>query len=73
MKKLKLYVWEKVLTNYTSGVMFALAENAEHARKLICESECINFESTHSTVKNELNSEPKEYSVPVGYAVWGGA
>lgn len=35
-KKLKLYVWEGVLTDYTDGVMFALAHNVEEAREVIC-------------------------------------
>jgi hypothetical protein len=34
MRKLKLYVWEDVLTDYTSGVMFALAESEEEPRVL---------------------------------------
>ena len=32
---MKLYVWHDVLTDYTSGVMFALAESPEHARETI--------------------------------------
>ncbi len=32
---LKLYVWEGVLTDYTSGIAFALAESEEEARNLL--------------------------------------
>jgi hypothetical protein len=34
-KKLKLYVWEDVLCDYTTGVAFALAGSPEEARELI--------------------------------------
>ena len=34
--KLKLYVWTNVLTDYTSGVAFALATSTDQARRLIC-------------------------------------
>lgn len=73
MKKLKLYVWENVLINYTDGIMFALAENADHARKLICEYVGVKEDNTNSTVVEDLKSQPKVYDAPVGYAVWGGA
>lgn len=33
-KKLKMYVWEDVLTDYTSGMAVALAENVEQALRL---------------------------------------
>jgi len=32
---MKLYVWEYVLTDYTDGIMFALANSVEEARELI--------------------------------------
>jgi hypothetical protein len=31
----KLYVWENVLMDYTSGIMFALANSIDEARMLI--------------------------------------
>lgn len=36
MSALKLFVWDGVLVDYTSGVMFALAEDANQARDAIC-------------------------------------
>lgn len=36
---LKLYVWEGVLTDYTDGIMFALAENEDEAKELIRKKE----------------------------------
>lgn len=65
-KKLKLFVWEGVLTAYTSGVMFALATNVEDARKQIMKKE------NGSTVKADLMSEPLVITKAEGFAVWGG-
>lgn len=33
---MKLFVWEDVLKDYTSGVMFALANTVDEARDAIC-------------------------------------
>jgi hypothetical protein len=33
--KLSLFVWENVLTDYTSGIMFAYAENIDEAKSAI--------------------------------------
>ena len=65
LSNLKLYVWEGVLTDRTSGVMFALAEDKEHARKLILE-EC-NY-----VPDGDIAGEPIEITEPKGFAVWGG-
>ena len=62
--KLKLYVWEDVLTDYTDGIMFALAENAEDARNLIVEK------MGHRT--GDLAIEPREVTDREGFYVWGG-
>lgn len=37
MKKLKLFVWENVLSNYTDGIVFAIAEDEIKARKMLIE------------------------------------
>jgi hypothetical protein len=34
MKKLKLYIWEYVFQDYTSGLAFAIASNKQEAAKL---------------------------------------
>ena len=64
-KALKLFVWEEVLTDYTDGVMFALAENVQEARAKI-------KEHTSYVPDNDLEKEPKVYESSVGFAVWGG-
>ena len=65
-KKLKLFVWEDVLTDYTSGVMFALATNVEDARKQIMKKENGNI------AKADLMREPLVITKAEGFAVWGG-
>ena len=67
MDKLKLFVWEGVLTDYTDGVMFALAETKEEAKDII------NKRYVFWCVENDLNEyEPDVYDSKVGFAVFGG-
>ena len=63
--KLKLYVWEDVLADYTSGVMFALATSAAEARRLI-------GEKCDYVPPCDLAKEPKCIEKPEGFVVWGG-
>jgi hypothetical protein len=35
MPELKLYVWEGVLRDYTSGIIVALAESSDDAREMV--------------------------------------
>lgn len=65
MAQLKLFVWENVLRDYTSGVIFALAEDVDSARKLIC--------AVHGeVVASETVKEPQVFDSPVAFAQWGG-
>lgn len=64
-KKLKLYVWEDVLTDYTSGIMVALAPDVETARKLIAEK------MTYKT--SDLEKEPQVVTEPSAFYVYGGS
>jgi len=66
-KKLRLYVWEDVLTSYTSGVMFALATSPDHARKII-----LTGTGDSPSVRQDLASRPRLVSRAEGFAVWGG-
>ena len=68
MKQRKLFVWHDVLTDYTSGVIFALAYTEEEARRKILAS--VEFAS--QTVERDLCAAPKVYGRSVGFAVWGG-
>lgn len=65
--KNKLFVWEEVLTDYTDGIMFALAPDVKTARKLALKA----AGDVHS-VREELRAEPKVYTGEAGFAVWGG-
>lgn len=66
MRQKKLYVWHDVLSDYTSGVMFALAYSIQEARMAILK------ENSSCTLKRDLMQEPKVYRKTVGFAVWGG-
>lgn len=64
---LKLYVWKGVLTDYTSGIMFALARNVKEAREL-----ALKDAGGGPHAESDLKQRPKVYHSPVGFAVWGG-
>ena len=66
--KLRLYVWENVLCDYTCGVMFALAYSMDEAREL-----CKKSADGGSWVDEQLAAEPVVHeNEPYGLAVWGG-
>jgi len=69
---MKLFVWKNVLTDYTSGIAFALAENADEARKLIIDK----YEKEESYISDklvsDLNAEPLVVDSKEGFYVWGG-
>lgn len=79
-KCLKLYVWKDVLTDYTSGIMFALAESVGQAREIICpgwaETEARWRESPSDCrvgcLHTDLRDEPGVHETPVGFTCWGG-
>jgi len=80
-RNLKLYVWEGVLADYTSGIMFALATSADEARNIVFEKadkqeydKMIAGESFYrGEVYRDLRGEPKVYESQVGFAVSGGS
>jgi hypothetical protein len=69
---MKLFVWNDVLTDYTSGIAFALAENVDEARKLILEK----YEKEQSYISDmlvsDLNAEPLIIENKEGFYIWGG-
>ena len=71
MKKLKLFIWEGVLEDYTSGIMFAIAENVEEARELIMSKSLETDGSTSITLISDLKSEPKVIESKEGFYIWG--
>lgn len=65
-KELKLYVWEDVLRDYSSGIMFALASSVEEAREMLL-AKC-NY-----IPESDLNKTPKIYqNEKVAFELWGG-
>jgi len=66
-KKLRLYVWQGVLADYTDGVMFALAYSVDEARKL-----CLESAGNYGFADDELKAEPDVYEKPFGLALHGG-
>lgn len=75
----KLYVWEGVLTDYTSGVMFALAESAKQAREIIYREYLrpargwrTKLIDKESSVWKDLQSKPLVVKSPKGFLCWGG-
>ena len=75
---MKLFVWEDVLEDYTYGIMFALAENVEEARRVIIEKskkERLDFPKELREVfnmKDDLSKEPKVIEKAEGFYVQGG-
>ena len=71
-KELKLYVWEGVLTDYSSGVMFALAHSTKEAREVILKKETDSSGYVGTYLKNDLKGRPQIVSKPEGFTCWGG-
>lgn len=83
---MKLYVWEDVFSDYTSGIAFAIAKDAAAARRQILDGpgyhkcDCDN-PAWHPSNRGkkcysctELAKEPDEYPLdePIGFAQSGG-
>lgn len=70
---LKLFVWENVLVDHTAGIMFALAENVEEAKKAILEkTKKDGYNSLY--YENEFRNKPyRVISETEGFSIEGGA
>ena len=73
---LKLFVWENVLREYTTGIVFAYAKNVNHARDLVAQQQ--GYTTWNEVYKKgrlyrDVSQEPDVYETPVGFAVWGGS
>jgi hypothetical protein len=66
-KYLKLFVWRNVLTDWTDGIMFALAEDVGQARKMI-ELAKDDWENTREIYEKE----PEIVDRPKGFLLHGG-
>ena len=68
MKKMKMLIWENVLTDYSSGIMVAIAPTIEEARKAL-------LEKCDYIPPNDLNQPPQEFTCnlpeTVAFLCWG--
>ena len=69
---MKLYLWEKVLCDYTCGVIFAIATSLEDARRVARET----YKNTYWEAEMESDIlEPSriiELDSEFGFCLWGG-
>lgn len=59
-KKLLLFIWRDVFTDYTPGIAFAIAHDKQEAINAIIEDANGRLEGW---IRDELNKEPETYSV----------
>ena len=64
-KKLRLFVWEDVLRDYSTGIAFAYAENSEQARQLVLKK--LGYDHP------DLCGIPREVTEAEGFAKYGGS
>jgi hypothetical protein len=74
---MKLFVWEDVLQDYTSGIVVAFAETEDEAWKLIAKNG--RFSASEEPVTDEEVNEwvkrigkPRLVEKPEAFIVWGG-
>lgn len=66
-KKLKLFVWNDVLSDWTPGIAFALAESEQEAREMLLKDKgCLASDASFNGVK------PKVYEDKMCETLWGG-
>ena len=65
MEKLKLFVWEGVLTDWSSGMVCVLAKDLEQAIQLIKEKESTAASSMNMRVVRVIEK-------PEALVIWGG-
>ena len=66
-KKLKLFVWQNVLRDYTSGIAFALAETEQEAREmLLLKNSCLSVDVVFN------GDKPLVYEDKMCHTLWGG-
>lgn len=68
-KKMKLFVWPGVLTDWSSGIAFALAESPEEAKAILVTR---GLPERHWQGTMIDGVEPQEFNEPCGFFVFGG-
>ena len=67
---MRLYVWHEVLSDYTHGVIFALASSAEEARRVVIAQ--VKEDWQRVSIERAITNDPAVYDSPVGFFVFGG-
>ena len=67
-KELKLYVWEDVLTDYTSGMVCILAKDLEQAKKLFS----TKFPDSNYVLEEFFGKPHQVITEPEAFYVYGG-
>lgn len=70
MNTLKLFIWDDVLSDYTSGIIVALAHDLFEARRVVLASLTEDWERPR--VERAIADEPAVFEVPVARVVYGG-
>lgn len=65
---MRLYVWEGVLTDYTDGIVIALAKDKRHAWKQLKEKSTCTYDSVKAD-----GVEPRCISKPEIIVLYGGS
>lgn len=68
-KKVRLFVWRDVLRDYTSGIIAAIATDADEAREAVVAG-AEDWEK--ATLYAEMGEPPEVHDAPFGVHVWGG-
>ncbi len=73
MEKLKLYIWQDVLCDYTPGIAFAMASSEDEARQQIRERLLKDGLRVDADGPDEFSKAPDEvYETPSGGYCYGG-
>jgi hypothetical protein len=68
-RKVRLYVWEGVLADYTPGIACAAARNVAEARKTIIDT----YHNRYGSIASEIQRNPtKILDIPAAAATHGG-
>ena len=70
---MKLYLWEDVLTHYDSGLIFALANNLEEAKKAVQDKykKQWNTLNIDELLEKEMETTPRIITLTEGFYING--
>lgn len=73
--KLKLFVWEGVLTDYTDGLVCILARDEAHAWRLLKRKDPTAWWTLQGQPRNRRGEaiRPRVINRPGAFLVWGGS